>query len=819
MIENRLIRYTTDKLSSGTAQLLLKTSGSLVFGTTGAPLITFNTSGHIYCRNIFINNNDIATIITKILKNLSTNGDVTASILLRLDGLDSNIIRIDGLISTNTTDIATLFSTTQMQSENIEMLNGQLLLIEGRLSTAEGDITSMDVRISTLETTGTDYAIRITALETLTTNQQSTLNDHSSRISSLETFRTSASSALYAHDLALESLGTRTTNLESRCTTIETTNTNQQSTLNDHSSRISSLETFRTSASSALYAHDLALESLGTRTTNLESRCTTIETTNTNQQNTINDHTNRIVSLETFQLSTTLWRNSMTTWKTSIDTWKNDVDYTLGDHTSSISSLGTRMTSVESINTTQTTNITALQTLTGHITLAPYTINSVVHNLTCIDGIPINSIPNGSYRSIGYPFIPMIGIDGVLEGPKYLDLHELTSTVDNRCRILCNGVNVLKINGAGSTLQTEKINVFNIPTVGTTTQGPSWPSILTCSTTGISDIGRAIDFHLTSGDTTDHTARLECITGGHFNLTNNVDVDSSSTTQLNVFQLNTTSIQMTTTNPSLPSYDLTGKLVNHDNAIASLDSDLTSVESRTTTLEQKTSVISIPDTTWLKIASRNLLLSAANTIQFVNQNWDTMEIQHNAEGLHFINRTDIVIKCRIRADGSNNVLLNNTFLHTSPCEGGLIIGLPCFFNRDRGVFHFDGNQERFVQSDASNVSDVIPAAIQYDQSEMMNHYKDYLGVVTRCFSPEQTLELSSGGLSYFVTIHEYVVEYASMGDVVYMCNDSSVYNVGDQIYLDGSIVDDDVPQTNRLRRSILGTISAKIDSTHVALFI
>jgi len=71
-----------------------------------------------------------------------------------------------------------------------------------------------------------------------------------------------------------------------------------------------------------------------------------------------------------------------------------------------------------------------------------------------------------------------------------------------------------------------------------------------------------------------------------------------------------------------------------------------------------------------------------------------------------------------------------------------------------------------------------------------------------------------------VMIHDDTNEvvFASHGDYLFHVDNSSMYGIGDCIMYDGRTVNDEIPLTNRVARSIVGIITAKIDANTVAVF-
>lgn len=79
-------------------------------------------------------------------------------------------------------------------------------------------------------------------------------------------------------------------------------------------------------------------------------------------------------------------------------------------------------------------------------------------------------------------------------------------------------------------------------------------------------------------------------------------------------------------------------------------------------------------------------------------------------------------------------------------------------------------------------------------------WKEFVGIVTSIDEDEKCLK------------------FATHGDYIFHVDDSSNYSVGDMICYDGSVINDDTVITSKLMRTIIGIVSATIDSEHIAVF-
>ena len=69
-----------------------------------------------------------------------------------------------------------------------------------------------------------------------------------------------------------------------------------------------------------------------------------------------------------------------------------------------------------------------------------------------------------------------------------------------------------------------------------------------------------------------------------------------------------------------------------------------------------------------------------------------------------------------------------------------------------------------------------------------------------------------------VIIKQDTIDFATHGDYYFRVDDSSKYKIGDTVLYDGSIVDDDVPITNKIIKSTIGSITGIINEHYVSVF-
>lgn len=67
-------------------------------------------------------------------------------------------------------------------------------------------------------------------------------------------------------------------------------------------------------------------------------------------------------------------------------------------------------------------------------------------------------------------------------------------------------------------------------------------------------------------------------------------------------------------------------------------------------------------------------------------------------------------------------------------------------------------------------------------------------------------------------VDESCIKFATHGDFYFNVVNTSEYKIGDTVMYDGSVVNDEIPMTNKVARSIVGVITSKINTTTLAVF-
>jgi hypothetical protein len=140
----------------------------------------------------------------------------------------------------------------------------------------------------------------------------------------------------------------------------------------------------------------------------------------------------------------------------------------------------------------------------------------------------------------------------------------------------------LGVTGA-TTLST--VNGWNFPFASGTTKGSTWPALLGCKTDGVTEIGKYLDFHLTSADTADNAYRITCTAASALTLGGTVTISRAST----LAALTTSGTLTSNGTTALKNTTVTGTLgVTGASTLAALTTSGTLTSNRTNALKNST---------------------------------------------------------------------------------------------------------------------------------------------------------------------------------------------------------------------------------------
>ena len=152
--------------------------------------------------------------------------------------------------------------------------------------------------------------------------------------------------------------------------------------------------------------------------------------------------------------------------------------------------------------------------------------------------------------------------------------------------------------------------------------------------------------------------------------------------------------------------------------------------------------------------------------------------------------------------------LNTTITHNAPLEECLDIfelGCPVFMSGE--VYNLkNGNYTK-----ETNTIDCIPSV------KSSGTYKEFLGIVVNKHKSGDKVKIGDV-MKKDVIINQDTIDFATHGDYYFRVDDSRKYKTGDAVLYDGSIVDDDVPITNKIIKSTIGSITGIINEHYVSVF-
>ena len=165
--------------------------------------------------------------------------------------------------------------------------------------------------------------------------------------------------------------------------------------------------------------------------------------------------------------------------------------------------------------------------------------------------------------------------------------------------------------------------------------------------------------------------------------------------------------------------------------------------------------------------------------------------------------------------------MNTTITHNAPVEEDIDnyeIGCPVFMSgqvynlKESPSGSGSGSDKKYnIYVNETNNIDCIPSV------KSTGSYKEFLGI---CVNKHKSGDIVTIGdvMKKDVIINQETVDFATHGDYYFRVDDSSKYNIGDTVLYDGSIVDDDVPITNKIIKSTIGSITGIINEHYVSVF-
>ena len=152
--------------------------------------------------------------------------------------------------------------------------------------------------------------------------------------------------------------------------------------------------------------------------------------------------------------------------------------------------------------------------------------------------------------------------------------------------------------------------------------------------------------------------------------------------------------------------------------------------------------------------------------------------------------------------------INTTITHNAPIVESLNnyeIGSPVFMSGH--VYRY--GEGTYVEETTS--TDCISSV------KSTGTYKEFLGIVVNKHKSGDKVKIGDV-MKKDVIINQDTIDFATHGDYYFRVDDSSKYKIGDTVLYDGSIVDDDVPITNKIIKSTIGSITGIINEHYVSIF-
>ena len=152
--------------------------------------------------------------------------------------------------------------------------------------------------------------------------------------------------------------------------------------------------------------------------------------------------------------------------------------------------------------------------------------------------------------------------------------------------------------------------------------------------------------------------------------------------------------------------------------------------------------------------------------------------------------------------------INTTITHNAPIVESLNnyeIGSPVFMSGH--VYRY--GEGTYVEETTS--TDCISSV------KSTGTYKEFLGIVVNKHKSGDKVKIGDV-MKKDVIINQDTIDFATHGDYYFRVDDSSKYKIGDTVLYDGSIVDDDVPITNKIIKSTIGSITGIINEHYVSVF-
>ena len=166
---------------------------------------------------------------------------------------------------------------------------------------------------------------------------------------------------------------------------------------------------------------------------------------------------------------------------------------------------------------------------------------------------------------------------------------------------------------------------------------------------------------------------------------------------------------------------------------------------------------------------------------------------------------------KLQTPDGNTETINYTVTHNAPLSNPLSsfeVGKPVYSSG--AVFHLNRESCMYESGTVDSIN-CIPSV------KSTGTYKTYLGICTAIHPAGSKIEVGDVIKSDAQLVQD-TIDFATHGDFIFKVADSSRYRLGDTVLFDGSVIDDEALLNRRIQKSIVGDVTAIIDSTTISVF-
>ena len=160
----------------------------------------------------------------------------------------------------------------------------------------------------------------------------------------------------------------------------------------------------------------------------------------------------------------------------------------------------------------------------------------------------------------------------------------------------------------------------------------------------------------------------------------------------------------------------------------------------------------------------------------------------------------------------NTVQASRTVTHEAPFTGNVTdyeIGVPAFATGVVKSFDFSTNSWVTTTNSTNCITEV----------KLEGNSSTFVGIIVGYVTEDGERIYNEHDLN--ITMKSKTVRsilFASHGDFYFKVNDSSKYNIGDTVTINGTVVDNEIVLTQDIKNQIIGTCTAKVNDRMIAIF-